>query len=82
MNPVYVTITKLNQKRFVELNEWVLEHGNPSVDYHSGGWSDGHIYLVAPHLKFEREEDALAYMLTKGGTLSKSIPLKTPDGVV
>jgi hypothetical protein len=29
---------------------------------------------AAPHLKFEFEDDALAYVLTNGGSYSTSIP--------
>jgi len=79
----YVQIPRINgRKGHADLGTWLNTTGIGEVEYHEGGWSDGHINSIAPHLKFEREEDALAYVLTKGGNFSREIPEKLPRNAV
>lgn len=44
-----------------------------TVLYNSGGWKDN-LKVVQPHLMFENESDATAYVLSYGGIISKEIP--------
>lgn len=47
-----------------------------NVEYNTGGWMDKEIHTVLPHLKFDEEQDAIAYVLTYGGTVSKTLPYR------
>jgi hypothetical protein len=37
------------------------------------------LYNLYPHLKFEREDDAIAYVLAHGGEITRSIPEMIPE---
>ena len=75
----YVRIPRINGRMdHYHLNIWLRDSGINEVDYCEGGWSDGHLYNLAPHLKFEREEDATAYVLAKGGEFSRDLPVMKP----
>lgn len=60
------------------LGHWLNESGVIEVDYCEGGWSDGMIHNIAPHLKFDQEADAVAYVLAHGGSYSTKIPEMIP----
>ena len=45
-----------------------------SVEYCAGGWADSDLEVIRPHLKFEDEQDAVAYSLTYGVNVSKVPP--------
>lgn len=76
----YVKIRRLNGRQdHALLGWWLNQSGVGEVDYHNGGWADQCIYDVHPHLKFEREEDAIAYVLAHGGMVTKSIPEMIPQ---
>ncbi len=71
----YVRIKKLNGRiGHIALAEWVNSSGVGEVDYNEGGWADTMIHNVAPHLRFDREGDAIAYILAHGGEVLKKIP--------
>lgn len=74
---VYVKIHKINGRNaLAKLAESFLEHGfKDTVLYNEGGWQDKNIFTVSPHLKFEDEQDATAYVLIFGGIISKILPI-------
>lgn len=75
----YVRIPRINGRMdHYLMGAWLEQSGILEVDYCEGGWSDGHMYNLAPHLKFEREEDATAYVLAKGGSYSRELPVMKP----
>jgi len=72
---IYVKIKRLNgRNEHAELGEWLNQSGVGEVDYFEGGWTDRGFGNVHPHLKFERHEDAVAYVLARGGEISKTLP--------
>lgn len=72
---VYVRIRKLNGRQdHADLGSWLNQSGVCEVDYFEGGWGDTSMNNIAPHLKFEREEDAMAWVLAHGGEISKTLP--------
>jgi len=72
---VYVRIKKLNGRQdHATLGEWLNQSGVFEVDYFEGGWVDSVLPVIAPHLKFEIEEDAVAYILAHGGEITKELP--------
>jgi hypothetical protein len=76
----YVKIKRLNgRKDHAVLAAWLIQSGVVEVDYHEGGWADQFVYNLHPHLKFEREEDAVAYILANGGSYSMDIPKRDPN---
>lgn len=75
----YVKVTRMNGRNdHVELGTWLNQSGVIEVDYHEGGWEDKSILPVHPHLKFEKEEDAAAYVLAHGGIVTRSVPQMIP----
>jgi len=58
------------------LSYWLEQSGIKEVDYFEGGWMDNQVQSIHPHLKFETEEDATAFILVHGGTCSKELPKK------
>lgn len=71
----YVKIDRINgNSEWYPLVHKLHEGGYKNVEYHEGGWVDNCVYSAAPHLKFEVEEDALAYVLTYGGECYREIP--------
>lgn len=72
---IYVKIRKLNGRLdHLLLGTWLNQSGVGEVDYFEGGWTDRCLGNVHPHLKFEREDDAVAWVLTHGGEISKTLP--------
>jgi len=77
---VYVRIKRLNGRQdHVVLGSWLNQSGVGEVDYYEGGWSDRQLGNVATHLKFEDEEDAIAYVLANGGAISKTLPFTSAE---
>ena len=72
----YVEIKRLNgRKDFYQLVKMIQDRGyGDNVEYFQG---DGAFdrYQILPHLRFLDEQDALAYCLTYGGIMSKTIPV-------
>jgi hypothetical protein len=77
---VYVKIKRLNgRKDLVDLAEKLEPKGfYDRVEYNEGGWADRVIHNVAAHLKFENEDDAIAYVLAHGGEISHTLPEMIP----
>ncbi len=74
----YVKINRLvGRADHLALAEWVNSSGVGEVDYYEGGWSDRQIRSVLTHLRFDREGDAIAYILAHGGEILKKIPEDT-----
>lgn len=80
---IYVSIKRLNGRQdYFDLGAWLSQSGVGEVDYNEGGWDDRHLGNIAPHLKFENNEDAIAYVLANGGEISKTLPeMKSRWGV-
>lgn len=77
---IYVKIRRLiGAQDRVNLGNWLIQSGVGEVDYFEGGWSDRCLGNLHPHLKFEREEDAVAWVLAHGGEISKTIPEALPE---
>ena len=75
MKYFYVRIRRLSgHKDFLKLNAWAQQAGLDGIDYDKGGWTDSMVSNRAPHLRFKREEDAMAYILAHGGLYETSIP--------
>lgn len=74
----YVAIERINGRYdFVELVSKLQMRGfEDRVEYSEGGWQDYMMHTVQPHLKFDNEDDALAYVLAFGGEISKEIPIR------
>jgi hypothetical protein len=81
---IYVRIERMNGRGdHVKIGEWINQSGTGLVYYNAGGWCDRGLGHIAPHLKFENDEDAIAYVLANGGEISKTIPETIPRwGVV
>lgn len=72
----YVEIKRLNGRNdFYHLTRMMQERGyGDNVEYYQVEWSATTQDQILPHLRFLDEQDALAYCLTYGGTMSKTIP--------
>jgi len=71
----YVRVRKLNGRSdHAKLGSWLNQSGVVEVDYHDGGWYDNIVANIAPHLKFELESDAIAYVLAHGGEVNRQVP--------
>jgi len=77
---VYVKIKRLNGRNDFAMLAWQLQQKGfeDRVEYHQGGWDDHNTYTIAPHLKFDYHDDALAYVLAYGGDISKEVPETIP----
>ena len=73
---VYVQVSKINGRyEFSNLAYRLKRLGFlDTVLYNEGGWQDISYEIVLPHLKFEDEQDATAYVLAFGGKVSKTVP--------
>jgi len=73
---VYVQVDKINGRQdFFKLANRLTRLGfSDTVMYNEGGWQDKSVEGVLPHLKFEDEQDATAYVLAFGGRVSKTVP--------
>jgi hypothetical protein len=74
----FVVVDRIKGRRdFYDLVFRLSSNGfEDRVEYFEGGWQDGECHTVATHLKFEREDDAFAYVLAFGGEISKKIPIR------
>ena len=72
----YVNIKKLNGRNdYYELATQLFERGyEDRVEYNCGYGPLGDGMYVDPHLKFNNEQDALAYILTYGGIICTELP--------
>ena len=73
----YVALEGVNGRyNFYQLVHKLHERGyTDKVEYFQGGWMDREVGTVKSHLKFEDEQDALAYALATGGKVSREVPL-------
>lgn len=70
----YVIVDSLNgRNEYADFALWVMQR-EIEVEYFPGGWMDKVVEGVWPHLRFENREDALAYVLAKGGEVLTEIP--------
>lgn len=74
----YVEIPKINGRfNLMLLAEQLDIRGfDDRVEYFDGGWQDKSMENAQPHLKFENEDDAIAYILAFGGELKRTIPVR------
>ena len=82
MKYYYVRIGRLNRNTLVTNADWIQECNFGVVEYNGGGWEDHAERNVAPHLRFDSREDALAYVLAKGGEYSEEVPLVPPSNAL
>lgn len=68
----------LGRTWFLKIAEWAEVSGCGYVEHHSGGWLDDVVHLCEPHLRFDRREDALSYILVFGGTYTTTPPEQEP----
>ena len=72
----YVRISPINGRRDqLSLSRYLLKHGYKTVEYCQGGWMDTSVGNIAPHLKFEDESDAVAFVIARGGEYCKEPPV-------
>jgi hypothetical protein len=71
----YVKTDKLTKKALVKYAEWFHNCGFDTVEYNDGGWADQMIRNVAPHLRFNSQQDATTFILANGGQYSEEIPM-------
>ncbi len=73
---VFVAIPRLNGRNdLATLAEKLMRLGfEDTVEYNEGGWHDQSVQTAYPHLKFEDEQDATAYVLAFGGIVSRTVP--------
>lgn len=65
----------ISRHGLVDLAENLLNKGfGDGVEYFGGGWADRSVLNIAPHLKFENEADAMAYVLAYGGEMCREVP--------
>jgi len=79
MKYYYVQVPRLNRNTLIANADWIHSCKFGLVEYNEGGWSDHEERNVAPHFRFESREDALAYILAKGGEFSEEVPLTPPN---
>ncbi len=77
----YVAVDRINGRRnFHQLISTLGPRGfGDRVEYSAGGWVDTQPSTVLPHLKFECEDDAIAYSLAFGGKVEKHLPTTYVD---
>ena len=71
----YVRATIIGRLDYLRLAAWLEQSGIGEAEVIPGGWTDYSIETIAPHIKFDLEEDAMAYILSHGGEYSKTVPL-------
>jgi len=75
----YIRIPRINGRLdLCKLGEWLNNNGLSEVDYDPGGWQGDSMNNAAAHLKFESEDDALAFVLAHGGVYSTVVPELEP----
>ncbi len=74
----YVAIPRINGRQdMLDLAQKLNSHGyGDNVEYNVGGWMDKEIHTVLPHLRFDEEQDAIAFVLTYGGVVSRTLPYR------
>jgi hypothetical protein len=79
----YVVIPRINGRQdMLNIATTLDERGYEGrVEYNEGGWMDRELETVLPHLRFNDEQDAIAYVLTYGGMVSKTLPYRDFDNV-
>lgn len=70
----YVRINRLNSKGLVSLAEWIHDCKFGEVEYNEGGWQDRGFGITHPHLRFDDRQDALQFIIARGGEYSETIP--------
>jgi len=80
----YVQVPRINGRiNFYLLCAEFNQNGyGDRVQYFEGdsGWHDILTATILPHLKFEYEDDAVAYTLKYGGTATKNLPTLNNQG--
>jgi hypothetical protein len=72
----YVPIALMGRGNYLWMAQWLEQSGVKEVEYFEGGWMDNEVEAIQSHLKFEREDDAIAFVLMHGGTCSTELPKK------
>jgi hypothetical protein len=72
----YVPITLMGRGHYYWLATWLEQSGVKEVEYFDGGWMDNETDSIQSHLKFEIEEDAIAFVLMHGGSCTQTLPKK------
>jgi hypothetical protein len=73
----YVAVGQMTRRHLVLFSETLEKKGfEDRVEYSEGGWNDYMLHSVEPHFRFENEDDALAFVLAFGGTVSTEIPVR------
>ena len=75
MKHYYVKINKLDRKTLIDNAEWFEQCSFDTVEYNEGGWLDMEYNNVHPHLMFHSKQDALQFIIAKGGEYSETVPL-------
>jgi len=72
----YIAVDRINGRRgLYTLASHISTNGfGDRVEYSDGGWADHEPGTVKPHLKFEFEDDAIAYSLAFGGKIIRHLP--------
>ena len=72
----YIIIQRLNGRNdFYRLADRLDARGyEDTIEYFEGGWDDRSMNRIPSHLKFENEADAVAYSLTYGGDITRTLP--------
>jgi len=73
----YVEASLHGRTKFCEFASWCAERNIIDAEYHQGGWVDHVVESVEPHIKFTNMEDAIAYALTIGASVSLKVPIKS-----
>jgi hypothetical protein len=74
----YVRVYGMSDERFKEYIQDIDFKGIVRLD--NGGWYDMKPRMVQAHISFTDEEDALFYILKKGGKIFHDIPVKWLSG--
>ncbi len=77
----FIEVTRINGRReLCEFVDRIAPNGfGDRIEYSNGGWFDREPGSIAPHLKFDYEDDAIAYSLAFGGKVLSHRPLRFVD---
>jgi hypothetical protein len=77
----YIAVDRINGRyNFYDLISRISPNGfGDRVEYSDGGWVDHIPSTVLPHLKFDYEDDAIAYSLAFGGKIITYLPTTYTD---
>lgn len=72
----YIAIKRINGRHDLAfMAERTNQNGfGDRIEYSDGGWVDHEPGTVLPHLKFDYEDDAIAYSLAFGGEIVTHLP--------